>query len=137
VTDSGTPTNPNADFIHAVAHGRVEPFGHREHIQLAFALVCERGVEPAAEEARAILSHMASAHGAPERFHVTMTAAWVRAVAHHMSEAPELDSFDAFLERFPQMLRRDLLDAHYSRGVMFSDAARQAEVAPDRLPIPA
>jgi hypothetical protein len=117
-------------------HGRVHPFGHREHVQLAFALVAEHGVQEAAQHANRILSHMAAAHGAPERFHVTMTVAWVKAVAHHMSEAPDVDTIDGLLERFPQLLRQDLLDAHYSRDVMFSDQARQGEVAPDRRPIP-
>ncbi len=135
--DSGTPRTANAAYIDAVAHGRVDPFGHREHVRLAFALVAEHGLEDAAQRAARILSHMAAAHGAPERFHVTMTTAWVRAVAHHMTIAPELTDFDRFLERFPRLLRRDLLDAHYSRDVMFSDTAREAEVAADRLPIPA
>jgi hypothetical protein len=123
-------------YVDAVMHGRVHPFGHREHVQLAFALVAEHGVEQAAPHARRILSHMAAAHGAPERFHVTMTVAWVQAVAHHMAEAPDVDSIDGLLERFPQLLRQDLLDAHYSRDVMLSDEARQAQVAPDRRPIP-
>jgi hypothetical protein len=117
-------------------HGRVHPFGHREHVQLAYALVAEYGCEAAARRAGEILSHMAAAHGAPERFHVTMTVAWVRAVSHHMSEAPEISDIDGLLERFPQLLHHDLLDAHYSRDVMFSDEARAAEVAPDRRPIP-
>jgi hypothetical protein len=114
----------------------VHPFGHREHVTLAYVLVAQYGVEDAARRAGEILSHMAAAHGAPERFHVTMTVAWVRAVAHHMSEAPDVCDVDGLLERFPQLLQQDLLDAHYSRDVMLSEQARQGEVEPDRLPIP-
>jgi hypothetical protein len=136
VPDSGTPNHANTAYVDAVMHGRVHPFGHREHVQLAYVLVAEYGVEDAARRAGEILSHMAAAHGAPERFHVTMTVAWVRAVSHHMSEAPDVSDFGGLLERFPQLLRQDLLDAHYSRDVMFSDEARQAEVSPDRRPIP-
>src|SRR5215831_5273331 len=102
MADPGIPRSANPAYVDAVMHGRVHPFGHREHVRLAYVLVAQYGVEDAAQRCGQILSHMATAHGAPERFHVTMTVAWVRAVAHHMSEAPDVTDFDGLLERFPQ-----------------------------------
>ncbi len=130
------PTLTDAEFVHAVEHGRVHRFGHREHVRLAYALVTAHGPEQAAQRACRILADLAAAHGEPERFHATLTMGWVRAVAHHMTLAPELDRFDAFIERFPGLLRRDLLEAHFSPQTLWSEAARAAEVAPDRRPIP-
>jgi hypothetical protein len=126
----------DCEFVEAVEHGRVEEFGHREHLRLAFALVRELGLDAALVRARAILRHLAAAHGQPERFHVTLTDAWVRAVAHHLEVDPAVAGFDGLLERFPQLLRQDLLGAHYSPGLLWSQAARVHSLPPDRLPIP-
>ena len=127
----------DAEFAVAAAHGRVHRFGHREHVRLAFVLVSQQGLDRGTQRVREILAGMAAAHGQPERFHVTLTMSWVRAVAHHMTLAPELIRFDDFIERFPRLLERDLMDAHYTRRRMFSQRARRTELAPDRRPIPA
>ena len=124
------------EFIEAVEHGRVEEFGHREHLRLAFALVRQHGLGVALVRARAILRHLAAAHGQPERFHLTLTDAWVRAVAHHLDVDPAVSGFDSLLERFPQLLRQDLLGAHYSPELLWSRAARVHSLPPDRQPIP-
>ena len=58
-------------------------------------------------------------------------------------EAASLPSFEhrdhlrvAFLTAHPRLLDRDLLAAHYSRGHLFSAAARAGFVEPDLLALP-
>lgn len=126
-----------AEFIAAVAHGHVEPFGHREHLRLAHALLTTLPPEHAEARAEQILRSLAEHAGHPEKYHVTLTLAWMRAVAHHMDDGPAGQSFDQLLDRHPQLLRPTLLDHHYSANVLFGSAARSAYVAPDRVPIPA
>ncbi len=125
------------EFIAAVEGGRVEQFGHREHVRLAFALLRTEPRKRAERRAESLLRSLAERAGKPDKFHVTLTRAWMDAVAHHMHDVPPPATFDDLLERHPQLLRANLLDHHYSREVLFSAAARSGYVEPDRVAIPA
>jgi hypothetical protein len=69
------------------------------------------------------------------RDHVRMAFAWARVVAWHATQDAGLP-FPAFLDAHPQLLRRDLLSAHYSDALLFSEAARAGFVEPDLAPLP-
>jgi hypothetical protein len=121
-------------FLHRFETGRLHSFDHRDHLRVAFAYARRGGVEHAVDRARHGLRHIAAAHGEPERYHETLTTAWVRVVAHHARGHER--GFDDFLAAHPQLLRRDLLLEHYSRERLFSAAARSRFVAPDLLALP-
>jgi hypothetical protein len=125
-------------FLDAFERGALQDhgFGHRDHLRLAWLYVRRYGQDQAIGRAEAGLRNLAALHGHPDRYSATRTAVWVALVAHHLREAPGLD-FDAFLERFPVLLDGRLLEAHYSGGLLASDASRMRRVAPDRLPLPA
>ena len=115
----------------------MEPaFGHREHIQLAWRELRDHEPEEALRRVEAAIRHLAAAHGEPEKFHRTITAAWMALVAHHLHEAPDLE-FDAFVSRFPPLVDPHLLDRHFSRELIASDAGRERALAPDLRPLPA
>jgi hypothetical protein len=120
-------------FLNRFETGSLDGFTHRDHVRVAFAYARRGGVEHAVERARHGLRHLAAAHGEPERYHETLTTAWVRVVAHHASGDGD---FDAFLAAHPRLLDRDLLLAHYSRERLFSHAARARFVEPDLLALP-
>jgi hypothetical protein len=65
-----------------------------------------------------------------------MTRAWIMAVRHFMDSTSSSDSFDSFIEQHPRMLDAGIMMTHYTREVLFSDAARAAFVEPDLDPIP-
>ena len=83
----------------------------------------------------AAIRHVAELHGAPDRYHDTITRSWVKLVALHR-DASEAGSFDEFITGNQGLLDRRLLDRHYSAAVLHSDAARAGSVAPDRLKFP-
>jgi hypothetical protein len=115
----------------------VEPaFGHREHIRLAWLELRDHEPDEALRRVEAAIRHLAAAHGEPQKFHRTITAAWMALVAHHLREAPELD-FDAFVGRFPALLDSRLLRHHFSAELIASGAARARPLAPDLRPLPA
>jgi len=96
-------------------------------------------MHPYAEAADAMVAairHLARTHGAEQKFHETMTRAWLRCVAVHARRwgAPD---FDGFLERNPQLLERDLLTHFYSRELIASPGARAAWAEPDLRALPA
>jgi hypothetical protein len=113
-----------------------EAFGHRDHLRLAWVELRDHGPGEALGRVEATIRHLAAAHGQPAKFHRTITAAWVALVEYHRSEAPELE-FDAFLDRFPALLDRRLLDHHFSPDLIASAAARERPLAPDLRPLPA
>jgi hypothetical protein len=116
--------------------GPAGEFGHREHIRLAWRELRRHDRDLALDRIEASIRHVAAAHGAPGKYHRTITEAWVALVAHHLDEAPSL-GFDGFVERFPALLDRHLLDRHFSRELLAAPAAREGSVAPDLRPLPA
>jgi hypothetical protein len=114
---------------------RGEGFGHRQHVELTWRYLEDHDPEAATLLVADAIRRVAAAHGAPEKFHATITGAWVRCVAVHRERWPA-DSFDQFIERNAALLDPKLLDQHFSRELLFSGAARATVVDPDIRPLP-
>lgn len=111
-------------------------FRHRDHVRMAWAYATRFGPD----ETEARISHgirrLARTAGAERKYHETLTRAWARAVRHFASQQRQWQTFGDFVGRFPQLLRGDLLLAHYNADTLFSPEARSGWVAPDKSPIP-
>ena len=131
--------NPNAtlsddDFLARYEAHAVEHFSHEDHVRMAFAYATRGGVAAAVRGARRIRD-LAETLGAPDKYHDTLTVAWARIVAQ-LAVRSRATTFEEFLDAHPELLRRDLLAAHYTHGVLFSPAARADFVEPDLAPLP-
>ena len=115
---------------------RGEGFGHRQHVELAWRYLEDHDPEAARELVADAIRQVAAAHGAPDKFHATITSAWVRCVAVHRQRWPA-ESFDRFIAINADLLDAHLLEQHFSRGLLLSDEARVGVVAPDIRPLPA
>jgi hypothetical protein len=111
---------------------------HRAHLQLAFESLRSGDAITVLPHIERALRTVATAHGHPQRVHVTLTALWLLVVQERMARAPT-DDFPALLAANP-----DLLDAHdlplrYYRSATLADPlARRIFVLPDRgVPMPA
>jgi hypothetical protein len=122
----------DGEFLAAFEAGRLRSFTHRDHLRMAFAYSRRGGAERAVAGAREGIGRLARG---TSKYHDTLTVAWARAVAHMAAES-RATTFDAFLAQHPQLERRDLMNAHYSRERLFSAAARARFVEPDRAPLP-
>jgi hypothetical protein len=71
----------------------------------------------------------------PERFHHTLTVAWVRLIDAARRTHPDL-AFDALVDACPWLLDKDAPLAFYSRDHLYSDEARKSWVEPDLMPLP-
>jgi hypothetical protein len=111
-------------------------FGHREHIHLTYIAVQRYGPAKAVDVVAGWLRHLAAYHRAPQKFHATVTRAWVEIVAHHMAAAPPATDFATFADRYPALLDKHLLTRHYSSRVLASPAARTSWLEPDLAPFP-
>jgi hypothetical protein len=91
--------------------------GFDHHAHLRFALDCLRdttSTDAAIDVASEALRAKAAAAGHPEKYHHTMTVFWMRMVA--------------------RLLDKDLPLQYYSRGRLFSEAARAGWLEPDLKP---
>ncbi|MGH2927033.1 MAG: hypothetical protein ACRDL8_02385 [Solirubrobacteraceae bacterium] len=114
---------------------RGEGFGHRQHVELTRRYLREHDPDAARGLVADAIRKMAAAHGASDKFHATITGAWVRCVAVHGQRWPA-DSFDEFIALNTGLLDARLLEQHFSRGLLFSDEARATIVEPDLRPLP-
>lgn len=109
-------------------------FGHRQHVHLTWLAVRERGVTAAVDLVGAGIRCTARYAGAPQKFHATVSRAWVELIGYHVDDRD--DSFDAFIERCPALLDKRLLNRHYRSATLASAAARNGWVPPDLAPFP-
>jgi hypothetical protein len=116
--------------------GPAGEFGHREHLRLAWRELREHDRDLALTRIETAIRHVAEAHGAPDKYHRTMTEAWAALVGYHLAEEPRL-TFEEFLAHFPGLLDGGLLERHFSPALLATPAARAAWVDPDLRPLPA
>jgi hypothetical protein len=74
--------------------------------------------------------------GAPQKYHATVSRAWVEIVGHHVAMSTD-DDFDTFAERHPRLLDKRLLTHHYQSSTLATAEARSGWVEPDLTPLPA
>ena len=65
-------------------------FRHRQHINLAFLAVRRYGMPEATARICAWIQHIAAYERAPQKYHHTVSRAWVEIVAHHVDAEPGL-----------------------------------------------
>ena len=111
-------------------------FGHREHLELAWTYLGRYDIETARRVMASAIRHVAELHGAPNRYHDTITISWVHLVAVHR-RGTEASSFDEFIAENPDLLDRHLLERHYSLELLASEDARSRWTEPNLRAFPA
>ena len=112
-----------------------ERFGHREHLRLTWLAVRRYGVGAAIGVVSDGIQRTARYAGAPQKYHATVSRAWVELVGHHVAEDP-LEDFDVFADRNPALFDKRLLMRFYRSATLASPAARTGWVEPDLAPFP-
>jgi hypothetical protein len=111
-------------------------FRHRQHINLAFVAVRRYGMPEATTRICDWIQHIAAYERAPQKYHHTVSQAWVEIVAHHVDADPHCADFDTFARRNPALLDKRLLSRHYRSSTLAADPARHGWVEPDLAPFP-
>lgn len=129
-------TGPDVfDALMAEVMATAERFGHREHVHLTWLAVRRYGVARALEVVGEGLQRVARSAGAAQKYHVTMTRAWVELVGHHAAPSTA-DDFDSFAAEHPALLDTALLTRFYRSDTLASPRARSQWVEPDLAPFP-
>jgi hypothetical protein len=113
-------------------------FDHRAHIRLAYVYLAENSTDESVHLMRDALTALLRRAGVDpsQKYHETLTEAWILAVNHFMKNTDDSQSADDFIEKNTVMLDSKIMMTHYSAEVLFSDAARKAFVEPNLDPIP-
>ncbi|MDI2124653.1 hypothetical protein [Yinghuangia seranimata] len=130
-----TPGQPAFEDLMAEVMADAERFGHREHVRLTWLAVRRCGVPGAVDLVGNGIRRTAARAGVPEKFHATMTRAWVELVGHHAAADPR-DDFAAFAEANPDLLDKDLLTRFYREETLAGAPAKSRWIAPDRAAFP-
>jgi hypothetical protein len=111
-----------------------ERFGHRAHLHLTWLAVRRVGLPAAIDLISDGIRRTARYAGMPQKYHATVSRAWVELVAHHTDETP--GGFTAFAERNPALLDKRLLTRFYRSATLASPRARTGWVEPDLAAFP-
>ena len=112
-------------------------FHHREHIRVAWLYLKASDATRAAERMSEGIRRFANHQGATQKYHHTMTLAWMRLVAAALVETPENETFEQFLAAHPELNGKDLISKYYSKELLQTAAAREGWVEADLQPFPA
>ena len=110
-------------------------FGNREHIHLTWLAVRTSGVFAAVDLVSQGIQRTARYASAPQKYHATVSRAWVELVGYHVAESPDLD-FGAFSGHHPALLDKRLLLRFYRSSTLARQDARTRWVEPDLAPFP-
>ena len=122
------------ELVNAFEAGSLSAFPHAEHVRLTIVYLMRHGQDETIRKMCDGLMRFATAKGQPDKFHVTMTRAWVDLIESARRFHPEIDTPGALVARCPQLLERDALLRFYSRERLNSAEARARWVPPDRAP---
>lgn len=113
-----------------------DKFQHGDHIRLAWIYVETFGATAAEERIRGTILRFATNLNHPEKYHDTITRAWMRLVVFAHALGPQRGEFGDFIDRHRWLLDRNTLSAFYSKPHLMSDAARTGWVEPDLKELP-
>ncbi len=133
VTSFGAMTNPEviSSFeTDAVPGG----FHHTEHVRLAFSYLSEYEPPDALRRFSQALKTYATARGKAERYHETITYAYLFLIRERMARTPVAD-WDEFAIQNPDLLqwKPGVLDRYYRESTLRSDLARTVFLFPDKI----
>jgi hypothetical protein len=122
-----TDTMTDQEFVRAFESCELSPdlFHHRDHIRLARIYVELDGPAKATERFRSALRKFAAHIGKSEKYHETITVAWMRLVVR-MTDPVELE----------KLMDKRYIEKFYSPELLATDAARTRFVEPDRAELP-
>ena len=116
----------------------VSEFDHKAHVRLAYTYLVDSSATESVRLMRdAIISLLKHVGVEPsQKYHETITEAWILAVHYFMMKTDACESAEEFIKKNEVLLDSKIMMTHYSADVLFSDQARQSFVEPDLDPIP-
>lgn len=134
----GTSHLMDEDFVRDFESCVLPPqsFHHADHVRLAWIYLRRLGEPAASDRMVESIRRFAARNGRPEKFHLTITLAWMRLIAAACRATPDVDQFKSFIEAHPYLADVGALSRHYSTDLLGSVTARDVWVEPDVCSLP-
>jgi hypothetical protein len=125
------------EFLEAFESCRLAPehFHHRDHLRLAW-IYLQLDASTAPVRIGESIRRYAVYHGKSDKYHETMTVAWLRLLADAACRQ-RAGNIEELLRTSPELLDQNTLHQYYSPELLASQTARIEFVIPHRKPLPA
>jgi hypothetical protein len=110
-----------------------DSFHHADHVQLAFAYLCQYPVLQALEKFAGALKRFAAARGKTQLYNETITCAYFFLIRERMARGEGL-AWEVFARENPDLLiwKDGVLSRYYCESTLKSGLAREVFVLPDK-----
>jgi hypothetical protein len=105
-------------------------FGHAAHVRAAYLYLQDSDFAGALARIRRAIRNYAKHLGKPDRYHETITVAYVALIQQHLCERGNAGGWLAFARDNVELFEPDLLQRFYSRAQLDSEMARRIFVLP-------
>jgi len=111
-------------------------FDHSQHVRLAYLLLRQHDLYSAMRATRELLSRFAASLGKADRYHETITMAFVVAIHARIQESGNEGSWPAFAAEHRDLMEKSFLLRHYGATELGAPSARRYFVLPARTVAP-
>lgn len=98
-------------------------FNHRKHVEVGFEILRTYDFISAAKKYADSIDMIARKAGAPDKFNMTITVAFLSLIAERMASR-QFETFDDFIDAYPELLTIDVIRDKYTSGRLASSSAR-------------
>jgi hypothetical protein len=122
-----------AQLIAALEDGSLPPaaFRQRDHVRVAWHLLRELPLLAAMTRFITALQSYSAAIGKPDRYHATITWAYLHAIHERLERGDRALPWADFEAANPELFARDFLASRYRGDTLASPLARRVFVLPD------
>ena len=120
------------EFLRALESGELPEadFGHAGHVRAAYLYLRLGDFAVALVRMRAAIRNYARRLGKADRYHETMTVAYLALIQQHICLRGDGGGWPGFARENPELLQPDLLLHFYPRAQLQSELARRVFVLP-------
>jgi hypothetical protein len=111
-------------------------FHHADHIRLAWIFLGQMDEAEATRRIEQAIRRYAEHNGIGQKYHQTITLAWMMLVAAARRATPHAASFDEFAELHAELLAVKNLNNYYTPERLANPEARMGWLEPDLEPLP-
>ena len=105
-------------------------FGHAAHVRAAYLYLRQADFAAALARIRRAIRNYASHLGQPDRYHETITVAYLALIQQHICERGDGGGWPVFARDNPELFRPGLLREFYPQAQLESEMARNVFLLP-------
>ena len=105
-------------------------FGHQQHVQVAYEMLHKYSFLDASAKYAMAINMIATNAGAPEKFHLTITLAFLSLIAERIHTTKQ-SNFEEFIAENEDLLSKSVLSKWYSDEQLNSELARTHFLLPN------